>query len=71
MGNVNRRDPNPNNYDISKVIASRVDIAESKKQLRAAKAESKEQRKKKKKQEVKDRIFTILERRETNKAEAF
>ncbi len=71
MASSNRRDPNPNDYDISKVIAHRTALAKGKKQLKNAKAAAKKAKESREKQGVKDRIFSILERHKANKLEAY
>ncbi len=71
MTNLTRRNPNPNNYDISKVIAHKMDLAEQKKKLRNDKTVAKQKRRAKEKQDAKDRIFLILERHKINKLEAY
>lgn len=70
MTNLTHRDPNPNNYVISKVIDRKKTLAAQKEQLKDDKAVAKKKRINRERQRVKDRISIILERHKTSQLEA-
>ena len=71
MANVNRRDPNPNSYDISKVISYKADLSEKKQARKKTEAVNKRDIANKATRATRDRIAAILARHNTHEIEAY